>query len=231
MRRGDERGDERRLEHRAPSAWGDASRRRACVEEERGACGRTQQHTTNEKTVHSSSRDRLFSNSAHAAAVGLFVCLVEMGRLRIGWARAVRICQKRTDRDENGADRVDGGPVVLDQVHAEGAVRVDVRVELRERTHTQGRTSPASEGKQGAACSMRRRQPQRDSVDTSRSTRHAARVQSKRERASGGQLLCHGVASAAASGCHSDFFRATSAHHLGCEAHARRLVRVLLWEG
>ena len=66
-----------------------------------------------------------------APAILLFVRLVEVRRLGVGRARAVGVRQQRTDRDEDRADRVDRGPVVLDQVHAERAVGVDVWMELR----------------------------------------------------------------------------------------------------
>lgn len=67
-----------------------------------------------------------------------------MRRLGVGWARAIRVSQERADRNEYGADRVDGRPVVLDQVHAEGAIGVDVRVELQAERGADGAATVAA---------------------------------------------------------------------------------------
>jgi len=75
--------------------------------------------------------DGLFRDATHSSPILLLVGLVQVRRLGVGGAGAVGVGQQRANGDQNRADRVDGRPVVLDQVHAQGAVRVDVRVELQ----------------------------------------------------------------------------------------------------
>jgi len=79
-----------------------------------------------------------------------------MCRFWIGWARAVGISEQRANRNQYGADRIDGRPIVLDEIHAECAVRVDVRVELQSTRHnTSVRTSAPTSMRRGAALAVR----------------------------------------------------------------------------
>lgn len=99
-------------------------------------------------------RDGFFSDSAYAAAVGLFVSLVKVRRLRVGGACAVRVGQQRADRDHDRTHGVDWTPIVLNQVEAERSIRINVGVELQARTRgcMAVSSSPTKVGQNNAVC-------------------------------------------------------------------------------
>mmetsp|Transcript_14177 Transcript_14177/g.36715 ORF Transcript_14177/g.36715 Transcript_14177/m.36715 type:complete len:219 (-) Transcript_14177:195-851(-) len=101
-----------------------------------GTCARAALRNTPHCTC-TSPLCRLFRDSANASVVLLQVRLKQVRGLRMRRARAVRVGEQRSDCSENGTHRVDRRPVVLDEVHAQRAIRVDVRMEhLAAEAHT-----------------------------------------------------------------------------------------------
>lgn len=68
---------------------------------------------------------RLCRATPHTLLVCVHVSVEELGGFGIGRARGVGVCQQRLNGCQNGVDREDGGPPVLDDVQAQGAVTVD----------------------------------------------------------------------------------------------------------
>lgn len=76
-----------------------------------------------------SSRPRCLHSCLHPLVVLPRVLLEQPCRLRVGRRVWVGVTQQRLDRREDGGNVIDGGPVVLKDVQADTAVRVDVGVE------------------------------------------------------------------------------------------------------
>lgn len=68
---------------------------------------------------------RLCRATPHTLLVCVHVSVEELGSFGIGRARGVGVCQQRLNGCQDGVDREDGGPPVLDDVQAQGAVTVD----------------------------------------------------------------------------------------------------------
>ena len=82
---------------------------------------------------------RLLNNFLDLPLILAPVLLVEARGLRVGGRARVGVAQQRLDRGEDGGDVVDGRPLVLQDVEADRAVGVDVRVELPSRARTRKR--------------------------------------------------------------------------------------------
>lgn len=73
--------------------------------------------------------DALGGTASNLLLVSVSIGVVEMGGLRVGRTGCVGVSEEGLDGGEDAVDRVDGGPLVLNDVKAQGAVCVDIWVE------------------------------------------------------------------------------------------------------